>query len=261
VNCTEKSGVKIFQFELFNNFPIKHGIFTRLGGVSPAPWASLNMGGTVGDARENVAINRERAFKSLDRDGQSLLDVWQVHGTDILISNLPRGLDNPHQKADGLISNSNAVTLMMRFADCVPLLFYAPKQKVVGLAHAGWKGTLNKIGLKMVQIFHENFHIEPEDILVGIGPSIGLDHYSVGIDVVSEFRKEFEDEQSIIFKNGEEGHIFLDLGQANRRTLEQAGVTKIEISGICTACNLRDWYSHRGEKGVTGRFGVILGLD
>ncbi len=100
-------GLEYFQFSSFGNYPICHGIFTRNGGVSPEPWSSLNLGGTLGDLRSNVIENRKRIFTSIQREVSSHFDVWQVHGTEILIPEQPRGVNEPHLRADGILTNKS----------------------------------------------------------------------------------------------------------------------------------------------------------
>jgi YfiH family protein len=147
----------------------------------------------------------------------------------------------------------------MRFADCVPILLHDPRRGVVGLAHAGWLGTVRCTAAAAVQAMTEHYGSRPADIQAAIGPSIGPDHYEVGPDVIARVEQSFGAQASeLIRKHGQKKHF--DLWQANRLQLEQAGVSQIEVAGICTACHLEDWYSHRAEKGRTGRFGALIAL-
>ena len=259
MRAIQKNGIKYLQFESFPEDKVIHGVFTRQGGVSPGPWSSLNQGGTTGDARERVIENRQRAFHAVGLEVESIFDVWQVHGSSIISSNTPRQLDQPHEKADGILTASQGVTLFMRFADCVPILLFEPRKRVVTIAHAGWQGTVNQIGRIAVEKMVQNHGCLPEDIFAGIGPSIGPDHYSIRQDVISRVKISFPSDWASLLSE-RENRTYLDLWQANRLSLEEAGVKHIEISGICTACNLEDWYSHRAEGGSTGRFGVLLAL-
>jgi polyphenol oxidase len=149
--------------------------------------------------------------------------------------------------------------LFMRFADCVPILFHDPVKRVVGIAHAGWQGTVKKIVKITVETMHSRYGSNPADILAGIGPSISVDRYEVGPDVVEQVIHAFGDDASALLKRYN-GSVHLDLWEANRLLLEQSGVRNIQVAGICTASNTADWYSHRAEKGKTGRFGAILAL-
>ncbi len=253
------NGIEAFTFESFERAQVRHGIFTRRGGVSPEPWSSLNLGGTVGDPRENVIENRRRIFEYLGKPVESLFDVWQVHSTDIICTSTARPLDQPHQKADAILTTSAEITLFMRFADCVPILFYDPVKRVVGMAHAGWKGTVEKIVAKTVEQMQNIYGSRPEDILAGIGPSIGPHHYQIGEEVVEQVRQAFGSKTSQLLSTVN-GSNHLDLWAANAIQLEEAGVKSIEVSSICTACDLERWFSHRGEHGKTGRFGALITL-
>jgi YfiH family protein len=252
----EKDGLRFFRFDSFPD-DVLHGVFTRRGGESPAPWASLNVGGTVGDDPDRVRRNRFRLFETMGRDPASIFDVWLVHGAETVFAESPRG-DAPYQKADILFTDSPDVTLFMRFADCVPILLYDPVHRVGGIAHAGWRGSLLGVAATAVRAMSARYASSPRDILAGIGPSIGPDHYEVGEEVVAQAREIFGEDSPVLLPYGEKYH--LDLWAVNRLFLEEAGVTHIEVAEICTACHLEDWFSHRGEHGKTGRFGALLAL-
>jgi polyphenol oxidase len=246
-----------YTFESLDEQGVLHGIFTRLGGVSPAPWGPLNTAGTVGDSRENIVENRRRMFAALGRKVETIFDVWQVHSPDLVYSRQPRPLAQPHQKADGILSDNPEITLMMRFADCVPIFLYHPGTGMAALVHAGWKGTVLKIGAAAVREMCARTRSAPRDLLGAIGPSIGPDHYQVREDVLREVRASFGSQAEILIQL-RDGKTFLNLWRANQLVLEGAGLCKIEISAICTACHTGEWFSHRAEEGRTGRFGAIL---
>jgi polyphenol oxidase len=251
--------LRYFTFKLFERHELVHGVFTRQGGVSPAPWASLNLGGTVGDSRDNVIENRRRIFELLNRPVQLIFDAWQVHGTDAICTNQPRPLDSPHQKADIILTDREDVTLFMRFADCVPIYLYDPTRKVVGLVHAGWRGTVDRAAAEAVSQMVTVYDSRPCDMIAAIGPSICLEHYAVGEDVASAARLSFGSraKETLWQKNGT---VHFDLWKANQIVLEESGVGEIEQAEICTFCHNTDWYSHRAEYGKTGRFGALLAL-
>lgn len=253
------NGLRYYTFESFQNQPVDHGIFTRLGGLSQGPYASLNLGGTVGDDPAAVAANHKRLFSVFNRPYESRFDVWQVHGRTLMFTDSPRPADQKHLPADGIFTTNPDVTLMMRFADCVPLVFHDPSQRIVGIVHAGWQGTLLKISAEAVHLLQERFGSEPRDLQVGIGPSICGECYQVGEDLRIRFLDAFG-EPALSFFREREDKLYLDLWAANEWTLRQAGVEKIEQSNLCTAMHLDEWYSYRKEKGITGRFATMIAL-
>lgn len=254
----EQNGLRYYSFDIFSN-AVTQAIFTRRGGVSPAPWHSLNLGGSVGDDPARVAENRMHVFQTMGRDHASIHDVWLVHGTSIVYADAPRPLEQPSAKADILLTNNPEVSLYMRFGDCVPIMLHDPIKKVIGLAHAGWMGTVNGVAKAAVEGMQTRYDCKPEDIVAGIGPSIGVDHYEVGADVISQFQENHNHNADHVLQI-RNGSTFLDLWTANSIQLQNAGVEQIQVSGVCTACHLDDWFSHRAEKGKTGRFGALMAL-
>ena len=253
----QNKGLRYFQFE---TIAVRHAIFTRRGGVSPEPWSSLNVGGTVGDDIRRVRRNRLMSFEALGCKSESIFDVWQVHSADVVCSDVPRPHDEPYRKADIILTDRPEVTLFMRFADCIHILFLDRRKGVVGLAHAGWLGTVRAAASAAIAMMREKYGTNPADIQAGIGPSIGPDHYEVGADVIAQVKQKFGDDAADLFAS-HDGKTHFNLWEANRIQLEREGVGRIEISGICTACHIEDWYSHRAERGRTGRFGALIALQ
>lgn len=250
--------LKTYQFASFEGLALIHSIFTRRGGLSPAPWASLNVGATVGDDAQRVRRNKRLALDVLQRTEASLYEVWQIHSATIVEAAAPRG-ERDLVQADGIITDSPDVTLMMRFADCIPVLLYDPCRHAAGIVHAGWLGTVREATAEAVRAMVRAFGSRPGDLRAGIGPSIGPDHYEVGEDVAARMREAFG-ERAESFLHREAGALRLNLWAANRWQLEREGVQEVEVAEICTVCEPDDWYSHRGEKGRTGRFGAIVAL-
>jgi YfiH family protein len=265
----QQSGdIRYYTFDSLNEAGVTHAVFTRSGGVSPAPWESLNVG-LNGDVPERVHLNRERAFRAIGRKPETLFDVWQVHSSEAVCTPSPRLAGVPYIQADAILTDSPTVSLFMRFADCVPILLYDPVKHVAGIVHAGWQGTVKQAVISAVKAMQTRYGTQPRNILAAIGPSIEAHHYPVGTEVVERVRDTFGTEAAGLFtelncKEGcvaEPGKRGLDLWAANRLLLERAGVYRVEIAGICTACHLDDWYSHRGEGANTGRFGALIGLS
>lgn len=251
------NGLEWVESRLISEFGIPHGIFTRHGGVSPDPWDSLNIGGTVGDTTENTIENKKRMFAVLGLDVHSAFEGWQVHSADYIRVEQPRKPEEDFQKADILVTHRPGLTLVMRFADCVPLLAWDPRQRVIAIAHAGWVGTTRNVAEKMVAALQHEYGTRSEDLVTFIGPSIGQEHYPVGEEVLKAVQGVLGDDadQVVARKNGQ---VYLDLWKTNEIELKKAGVQQIEIAAICTACAPQDWFSHRAYHGKTGRFGAII---
>jgi len=253
----ERNGLVVYQFEHSGFSEFEHGIFSRRGGTSSGIYSSLNLGSTVGDNLDRVNENKKRVLGFFEKQTDSIYDVWQVHGNDVVCTDKPRATNEAHIKADAIFSNNPQITVLMRFADCVPILLCDPVKKVAGIIHAGWKGTINNIVKSSIKKIHEQYDCNVHDLVAGIGPSIGPDHYIVGIDVVNEAKKKFGEKFQDFFRV-ENGKYFFDLWKTNEFLLREQGIREIETSRICTACNLTDWYSHRLENGQTGRFGAVI---
>ncbi|MHB8628439.1 MAG: peptidoglycan editing factor PgeF [Aggregatilineales bacterium] len=254
------NGLTYYQFEQWQTTPaLIHGVFTRLGGVSAAPWASLNLGASVGDDLQAVACNAERFYSALGLDRSRACTVWQVHGAETVIATEARADHRWLAQADAILTERPGLPLSMRFADCVPVLLYDPVHPAIGLVHAGWRGTMADVVGSALRAMTETFGTRPTDVQAAIGPSIGPECYQVGPEVIEATRTAFGDVDGLIYI-ADDGSAHLDLWATNRRALERAGVGKIEISGLCTACHTDEFFSHRAEHGRTGRFGAVMAL-
>jgi len=253
----QHNDLRYFQFDSLHTH---HAVFTRHGGVSPEPWGSLNVGGTVGDDLVRVKENRLISFRALGCKPESIFDVWQVHSADAVCARAPRPVDESYRQADIILTDRPEVTLFMRFADCVPIFVYDPRKAVIGVAHAGWMGTLRDVATVTINTMRKQYDSNPADVIACIGPSIGPDHYEVGADVILQVMQKFGDESDQVLTSNN-GKIHFDLWKTNKLLLERAGVGRVEVAGICTACHTEDWYSHRAEKGRTGRFGALISLQ
>ncbi|UCC62018.1 MAG: peptidoglycan editing factor PgeF [Anaerolineae bacterium] len=259
--CTD-DGLAYYQFESLAHFvqrgDMRHGVFTRLGGVSAPPCATLNVAHTVGDEAAAVAENHRRVCRALDVDGSAVASGYQVHGARVALIGPPdRGRVRPD--TDVLLTDRPGIPLMQRFADCVPLVLYDPARRVLGLAHAGWRGTARAVAVEAVRAMVRAFGSRPADIVAGVGPSIGPCCYEVGAEVAARVRAGFKEGEGWLLSQGN-GAIHLDLWAANRQQLEAVGVGQVEVAGLCTACRSDEFFSHRAEKGRTGRFGVLAVL-
>jgi hypothetical protein len=153
----------------------------------------------------------------------------------------------------------------MRFADCVPVLLFDPVKRVAGIAHAGWQGTIARVARAAVLAMRDHYGSKSTDIIAALGPSICAQHYEIGPEVIQKVEHAFGSDSLGLLRsyNGKPkaSGVHFDLWAANQLILEHAGLKKIEVSGICTACHNKDWYSHRAEAGRTGRFGVSIGIE
>ena len=245
----------------FHQWPgLAHGIFTRQGGISPEPWASLNMGGNMGDDPANVRHNHQRMYQVLNLNAERACTVWQVHSADVITATQPDPEQRWLAQADGIVTDQRDTPLTLRFADCTPLFFYDPVQAVIGIAHAGWRGTVAGVGANTVRKMVEAYGCKPANIQAGIGPAIGPDRYQVGEEVVAALQDYFGSTEGLIRRDPADGTAYFDLWAANRLDLERAGVGQVEVAAICTAECVDEFFSHRAEKGRTGRFGAVLSL-
>lgn len=234
---------------------------TRKGGVSKAPYDELNMSYKVGDSQEDVTINRQYLCKQIGITLDCLVLGKQVHGTDISVvteADAGRGardFDSAIPSTDALITISTSVAIGVLTADCVPVMIYDPVKHSAGIAHAGWKGTLNKIAAKTVLKMQEIFGSDPKDCFVALGPCIGPCCYNVEKSLTEAFRETFGDEVR-------ESNETLDLAKAVEIQLLSIGVKRERIysENICTSCHRELFYSHRAENGTTGRMMSLIKL-
>jgi len=257
----EVDGLKYYSFESFPE-TVTNAVFTRLGGVSQGDTWGLNVGSNVGDMIENVRENKRKIFKTLGLNEDGYFDCWQVHGKDYVIVNATHNAQGRVRelKADAMLTNVPGVPLFMRFADCTPILIYDPVKNAIGIAHAGWQGTIKRVASELVTGFQAVFGSNPKDLIAGIGPSIGPDHYEIGEPVLSHVKNAHSHNTIRLIKSNSSNKVTFDLWEANKLDLERSGVKKIEVSSICTACNTNEWFSHRAEKGRTGRFAAIVSI-
>jgi len=264
--------VPYITFPVLSAIPfIQHGFSTRLGGVSGGHFATLNLGSDAvqdGDAPENIRENFRRIAKSIGIETESIVISKQVHKTNILhVNENDRGkgllTERDFDEIDGLITNTPKVTLVTKYADCVPLFFVDAAKKAIGLTHSGWRGTVMKIGKITVERMKEAFGSNPDDIIAVIGPSICKDCYEVGEEVANEFLKAFgKDAKNTILLNKRNGKYLCDLWAANRAVLAEAGLkdSNIHTSGVCTACNSELLFSHRKSGGKRGSLAAFLAI-
>lgn len=236
-------------------------VSTRHGGVSRDGCATLNLSYTVDDQTASVRENRSRFFQATGLRANQIVSVPQVHGTRVVYATEANAGEQPREPlgdADGLITDRPGLGLFLRFADCVPILAVDPTRRAVGVAHGGWRGTVGGVAVELVQAMAQQFGSSPADLRLAIGPSIGPCCYVVGSEVQAAFRDRWGSSGASGYEANGQWH--LDLWEANRRQLLGAGVPdeQIILAGICTACQVHDFFSHRAQGGRAGRFGAVV---
>jgi polyphenol oxidase len=241
---------------------VVHAFSTRLGGVSRPPFASLNLGQSVGDDPAAVLENRRRFFGAFGVEPRRMVRVRQVHGDGVLVVDealarrpgFPACLAEEPVEADALITRLPGLALVVSTADCVPILIHDPVRSAVAAVHAGWRGTARRVSAATVAAMVERFGTVPADCRAAIGPSIRGCCYEVDGPVVEAVGGSIPGWEAQAAESGP-GHWRLDLAGLNRMLLESAGLTpeRIEVPDLCTACRREAFFSHRAEHGKTGR--------
>jgi hypothetical protein len=235
---------------------LTHAFFTAWGGVSEGHFDSLNFSEREGDGSDNVRHNWEIVAKAFDMSVEQFFVVHQVHGDRILTvdhTNIGRINDQDHP-VDAIITDRFGLAIGIKTADCVPVFLADRARKIIGVVHAGWKGTSMNIAAKAVNAFVGRFSCQPENMTAVIGPSIGLCCYQVD-EAVFEAFAEVDNWKAAFMPCGEKGKWMLDLPSTNRDQLLRAGIPPEHVfsAAICTACRKDIFFSHRGEGGKTGR--------
>jgi len=221
-------------------------ISNRYGGVSKAPYESLNLALHVKDSPKDVLENRALLSKKHNFVLENLIYMEQTHSSNISI--IKDSSINKIKNCDALITNVKNIPLMVMVADCIPILVYDPKKEVIAVIHAGRNGTFNEISKKTIIKMKDEFGCLDDDILVHLGASIGLCCYEVGEEIA-----QIVDDR---FKEKRDKSWYLDLHSMNILQLKSIGIKNIEVSQTCTCCD-KNYFSYRRE-GVTGRFSGLL---
>lgn len=265
---TAENLVVYLTFELFEKAGVKHAFSTKKGGVSTGIYKSMNLSFHRGDEYENVLENHKLFAEAVGYDYKKTVFSDQIHETQIArVSEKDMGKGMKGEKGitgmDGLVTDIPGIPLMTFYADCVPLLFYDPVKKVIGAAHAGWRGTVAGMAKCMVKYLAENMGCNVSDVLVVIGPSICMDCYEVDGDVAKKFYDAFEekDHNKILLPKNDDKYQ-LNLWEANKIYLEEAGILKenIQMPDICTCHNPDLMISHRYTNGKRGNMAAVIVL-
>lgn len=253
----------------FTRYPrLRHGITGR----APGLWRDGDISYATGGDPARVLTNRRAWAARIGVDATQIVAVRQIHGNAVdRVDTAARGRGafslsaNEVPAADALITATPDTPLLLGFADCTPLLFHDPVRGVVGLAHAGWRGTVADIAGATVAAMTAQFGSRPSDIIAGIGPAIGRCCYVVDVPVTNAWLALGVEDPLVLEEiapaNGQRQWRF-DLARANRLLLQRAGIPaeQIEDAAICTACNVAIFPSHRAQQGQAGRFAAIISL-
>ena len=261
------SGLIYISFPNISGREVVAAFTTRMGGVSSGRYASMNMGFNNGDDPLKVRENYNILFNELGINPERAVLSHQTHTDNLLIvdeRDVGKGIakEKDYSDIDGLITNCKNIPLVTQFADCVPLLFYDPVQGVIAASHAGWRGTVKKIGEKTVNKMVSTFNCNPKDIKVAIGPSIGNCCYEVDDPVFTEFIKLDIPNIKTVFTPKENGKYMLNLWEANKLILTNCGIKEenICVTDLCTCCHSEYFHSHRATAGNRGNLAAVIAL-
>ena len=263
------NGLVTYHFQRLTAEGLVHAIFTRLGGVSREPFATLNVSRSVGDDEAAVAQNLARIHAHMGLTPDRVATAHQVHSNRVVVVTAQDG-GQIAPATDALVTDTPGLALLLRFADCQPIILYDPVRRALGLVHAGWRGLAQGIARRAVETMQEAFGTKPADLLAGLGPAIGPCCYTVGDDVASAMGYALPDWQKVMTPDpGPRRRDLpsgtgwrLDLPAANAQQLAAAGVParRMEQAGLCTACHNDEFFSHRADNGKTGRFAAVACL-
>lgn len=264
----EKDGVPYVTFPKLSEYDseIVHAFSTRLGGVSKEHLSSMNLSFHRQDNEEAVMENHRRFAKALGYDEKKLVFSDQVHLTNfrkVTKEDCGKGITRESDiiGIDGLVTNEPGVPIMTFYADCVPLFFYDTVKKVIAMAHSGWRGTVEKIGAKMVSYMEKEYGSKSKDIVCAIAPSICQKCYEISEDVAMHFLGVFGTSygNELLFAK-ENGKYQLNLHKACEITLLDAGILPehLDVTDLCTCCNPDVFFSHRASHGMRGNLAGVM---
>ncbi|SRR5579884_396110 len=256
-------GVPYLQLAGLAELPgLVHGISTRAGGVSEGPYAALNVSLMVGDERARVLENRARLARALGAPPEQVYTCRQVHGAAWRVVDAETTpADIEREPLDILLCSRPGSRLLLKFADCTPLLLWDPRRRWVAVAHAGWRGTAQRVATVAVQALVDSAGSEPADLWAGIGPAIGGCCYEVGDEVIAAVAATLPAPAAAV-RPGRGTRRHLDLAEANRQQLVAAGLApeRVLSARCCTACHSDTFFSHRVQGLPAGRFAVVAGV-
>lgn len=255
----EKHQVKYYKSSNFDDSGLVHAFTTRHKDFYNSDYNGFSLGvGAYPDLTEIVQKNRQTICEILGIAGKQLVIPDQKHTDNVkIISNI----DDDVSETDALITRNPDIVLMLLYADCTPIIIYAPNEKVVGVVHAGWRGTSKKIAQKAIIKMCNAFNVDIKSIKAAIGPAIGQCCYPVSVEVADELKQTIDNNyDSIFLESPKSDKIYVDLKQLNSRQVQEIGVIDIDIINDCTCCNNSTFFSYRAESGKTGRHSAIANI-
>jgi polyphenol oxidase len=255
---TSPEGVAYYVSPVLDRAGVPHAFSTRVGGVSPPPFDALNLGIAGGvevrDDPDRVAQNYARLLRAIGCETRSRCAVHQVHAADVLRVRCDAEFV-PGQCADALMTDDATKLLSITTADCVPVLFATTDGRTVAAAHAGWRGVVAGVVTNTIRAMPE------VPLIAAIGPCIGFDAFEVGGEVLDAFAAHFGERVSSFSRRDADGKGHIDLRAAVRLQLIAAGIApdRIDTADRCTFANADEFFSHRRDRGVTGRMASLIG--
>lgn len=253
-------------YNVLNDIPfIRHAFSTRLGGISQGVCESMNLAFGRGDDKETVLSNYKLICDSAGFEYESLCGSVQIHEAKVQkVTKADRGhgilRDRVWKSADALITDDKDVTLVTYYADCTPLFFVDTRTHAIGLAHGGWRGTVERIAVNTIKAMEKEFGTNPEDLICCIGPVIGSCCYEIDADCANRFKALTEIDTSEILTARSDEKFMADLALTNKLLLINAGVKdeNIMLSDLCTKCNSDLLWSHRATNGNRGTMAAFM---
>ncbi len=236
----------MFQIDSFDENGIGHAFFSRRGGVSRGLYTSLNCGHGSGDDPKAVEANRARAVSALDMPPGTLFTNHQIHSRRVVVIDETAEPDDKRE-ADGLVTNRPGIVLGALAADCAPVLFAAPTERVIGAAHAGWRGALDGVCDATVDAMIE-FGVRPDGIKAAIGPCIGMESYEVGPEFPAPFLEQDSENGRFFEKAARDGHFLFDLPGYLVRRLSRLGLGEVLRMDADTCRDEANFFSYRRSR-------------
>jgi YfiH family protein len=250
-----------YSCRAFEELPgLRHGFSTRLGDSRNRKAPPFNLGYTAWDSAGRVDKNRRNFLSALNLPGTSLATLKQIHSNRIYIIKEIPGHWNPPE-ADALLTQIEGVSIAVQAADCLPVLIADPENNAIAAVHSGWKGTLKQIATETILTMRETYRSDPARLLVALGPGIRSCCYEVGPEVSGLFKERFPGARIAVAATGRPGKFLLDLPNAVKLQLHEAGVRPGNIHDIslCTCCNTDTFFSYRAEGANSGRMMALIG--